>query len=318
MKFKKLLAVCMTAAMFLSVGGVASAATASEGDASPAEQQTVLSENTAEPKTHAANGTCGDSMTWSYNESTGVLTIKGSGEMTSHPWDDYKDTIGTVSFSGNITSICKDAFSGCNNIESITIPASVVVIDTGAFEGCENLDTVTFAANSNLTTLGPDYYDTGVFQDCINLGEIVLPDKLTSVGYCSFSGCENLEKITIGKNVKYIRPYSFAGCRNLKKVSIPDSVESIGYNAFYACSKLTSVALGKNLQSIGSSSFYECTSLEKIVIPASVTDIYSEAFKEDTSLTSVTFEANSNLATLGTDDYGEGVFQNCTGLKSIA
>ena len=105
MKFKKLLALCLTAAMFLT------AATASDGDdAAPAVKKVSASKSTAAPRTYndgATSGTCGDSMTWSYNTSTSVLTISGSGAMTSHPWDGYKGYINIIKFSGNITSTIK-------------------------------------------------------------------------------------------------------------------------------------------------------------------------------------------------------------------
>ena len=33
-----------------------------------------------------SSGSCGENVTWEFDNQTGTLTINGSGEMTSHPW----------------------------------------------------------------------------------------------------------------------------------------------------------------------------------------------------------------------------------------
>ena len=43
-------------------------------------------------------GTCGENLTWEFDESTGTLTISGAGEMYDYsyynrPWESYKDNI---------------------------------------------------------------------------------------------------------------------------------------------------------------------------------------------------------------------------------
>ena len=71
---KKLLAAALTAAMFLSCGSGALAASSAG--------------TTIAPRTYAAgetSGSCGDAMTWSYNENTSVLTVSGTGEMKKNP-----------------------------------------------------------------------------------------------------------------------------------------------------------------------------------------------------------------------------------------
>ena len=237
--------------MFLSCGSSALAATASgKDDAAPTAKQTGASKSTVEPRTYAASGSCGDSMTWSYNEKTYVLTITGNGAMTSHPWKDYREKISRVVFSGNITSICSEAFIDCTNIDSISIPDSVTSIGYSAFKGCKNLDEVNFGANSSVTTFGTYYGSSnyGVFQNCINLYEISLPDKLTGIPLYTFSGCTNLDTVKIGKNVTYIGDNAFQACDNLETITIPNSVESLGNQVFYNCIRLSSIKLGSGLK----------------------------------------------------------------------
>ena len=344
MKCKKLLAIALTAAMFLSCGSGAFAAPVSESDTAPvvvessaatesvSESETVasatkeadVSRNVAEHRAlndSATSGTCGDAMTWSYDTSTSVLTISGSGAMTSHPWDGYKNYISSIKFTGNISTICSYAFSNCNNIERVSIPDSVTSIGYSAFKDCKNLNGVVFSKNSNLTTIN-DYYDNsgyGIFQNCINLSAVVLPNKLTSIPRETFKGCTNIESVTIGNSVTSIGAGAFEKCYNLTSIIVPDSVEKIKEYTFFDCSSLSSVKLGSSLKTIDYKAFLGCSSLENITIPASVTYIGHSAFIGLKNLKTVTFEANSNLNTLGDyyDNSGYGVFQNCENLSKI-
>ena len=306
-EWQKILAVLLTAAMFLSAGSGVLAASADRKGASA-------------PKVYAAgetSGSCGDAMNWSYNESTSVLTISGSGTMKSHPWSSFKGSIVKVVFSGNITSLCDSAFYECTNLSSVSIPDSVTEIGYSAFKGCKNLDRVTFGRNSSLNTLGKNYTNDGVFQNCVNLSEITLPDKLTAIQRETFSGCTNLERVTIGSGVKSIGAYAFSNCGNLTSVVVPNSVESAGDCIFRNCTNLSSVKLGSSLLTIGNAAFEGCSSLTDIVIPASVTEIGYSAFKNLKNLQNVVFESGSALTTLGKNYTNDGVFQNCTSIKSI-
>ena len=95
-----------------------------------------------------ASGTCGadgDNLTWTFDSSTGKLTISGTGEMAEYifpgsaPWNYYCDSIRTVEIAEGVTSIKSWAFYNCINLTSIEIPNSVTSIGSSAFEGCSSL-----------------------------------------------------------------------------------------------------------------------------------------------------------------------------------
>ena len=92
-----------------------------------------------------ASGTCGDNLTWTL-DSTGLLTISGTGKMydftSASPWYSYRDSINSVEFDGEITSIGMRAFSGCSSLTGVTIPDSVTNIGYMAFSDCSQLSTV--------------------------------------------------------------------------------------------------------------------------------------------------------------------------------
>lgn len=95
------------------------------------------------------SGSCGEDLTWNIDEG-GKLTISGTGAMQSWnsasdvPWVTIKDRIIEVVISDEVTAIEKNAFKGCTNLTSITIPGSVTSIGDSAFEGCTSLTVVTY------------------------------------------------------------------------------------------------------------------------------------------------------------------------------
>ena len=56
--------------------------------------------------------------------------------------------------------IQEEAFSGCNSLESITIPKTVTMIDNKAFENCTSLSTINYTGTKEDWTkirLGTDW-----------------------------------------------------------------------------------------------------------------------------------------------------------------
>ena len=63
------------------------------------------------------SGKCGPSAYWSFDSSTGTLTISGSGAMNDYeygdyPWMDYRNSIQTIVIGDQITQIGRNAFRG--------------------------------------------------------------------------------------------------------------------------------------------------------------------------------------------------------------
>ena len=79
------------------------------------------------------SGYCGDSVTWAMDTETGVITISGSGQMASIPWDIYKQSITSVIIEDGVSNIISSGFGGCYRLTSVTIPNSVTSIDFAAF-----------------------------------------------------------------------------------------------------------------------------------------------------------------------------------------
>ena len=111
------------------------------------------------------SGVCGDNLTWTFVESTGTLTIRGTGAMNDYkyderPWFYYRNDIVKLIIEEGVTSIGNHAFDGCNGLTSITISNSVTSIGEWAFSACSGLTSITIP--NSVTSICDD-----TFQNCI-------------------------------------------------------------------------------------------------------------------------------------------------------
>ncbi len=171
------------------------------------------------------------------------------------------------------------------------------------------------------------------FADCQGLTSVTIPNGVTSIGRCTFYDCLNLTHITIPDSVTEIEQLAFIGCSGLISITIPNGVTSIGDRAFEGCRKLTNIILPNSLTSIGSCIFKDCKSLTNITIPNKVTIISSAAFENCVGLTqisipssvtkidTVAFKSCSKLKQISIPNsvtiIGNAAFYRCTGLTNI-
>ena len=207
--------------------------------------------------------------------------------------------------------ICDYAFSGCESLQSVTIPNSVRNIGNNAFFGCNICFFIcnsTYFQNDDVCLFNKD--KTAIvsrIKDCVNY---IIPNSVTSIGDKAFSGCRSLQSVTIPNSVRNIGNNAFGWCESLQSVTIPNSVTKIGDEAFEKCVSLQSITIPNSVTSIGDSAFCNCKSLQSVTIPNSVTKIGDEAFRWCESLQSVTIP---NSVT----SIGNGAFSWCESLQIV-
>ena len=289
------------------------------------------------------SGTCGESLTWTLDTSTGVLDIIGSGAMqnyssTGAPWNSHANEVLYINIGEAVTTIGNAAFWGCSQVTSIVIPDSVTRIGKNAFEYCTVLSSVILG--NSVSELG-----ASIFGGCYALVSIDLPASVETIDSGTFRGCHSLEAINTasdnpyfksldgilltkdgstllcfpcGKDCDYTIPsgvirigdYSFYGCELLHSVHIPEGVAAIGRYAFQLCTAMQSVNIPSSVTEIGFAAFYSCRSLTSIVIPGSITVIPRSAFINCSGLTSVTLPENL-------EGIGKQAFWSCSSLTEI-
>ena len=231
------------------------------------------------------SGKCGPSAYWSFDSSTGTLTISGSGAMNDYeygndyPWMDYRDSIQTIVIGDQITQIGRYAFTG-TACSTIKFGKNVRSIGERAFNGCRNL-------NGDLTL--PDSVQTigaGAFQGCEKLsGDLTIPDSVQTIGDSAFEFCTGLNgTLTLGKNLRTIGKKAFSGCAFTGSLTIPEGITEIAIGTF-SSSRSSGMFTGKltlpsTLKTIGASAFSYTDFSGELLIPDGVTSIGANAFKE--------------------------------------
>lgn len=165
-----------------------------------------------------------------------------------------------------ITSIPKEAFSGCTALRSITLPETIKYIGAEAFEDCFSLTSL--VVPNGVLALGHS-----AFARCTSLSSIELPESLLFIDEDAFIGCSALKSIRLPQNITSIGEAAFKECTSLVSIDIPDSVRYIGDRAFRDCENLKSVKLSHSLTELPKQLFNWCTQLTSITIPKSITNI---------------------------------------------
>lgn len=119
--------------------------------------------------------------------------------------------LSSVTMPNSVTEISVCAFEGCTGLSSVTIPESVTGISVAAFKGCSNLTSVTLP--ESMTGIS-----AGTFRDCTSLSAIVIPDSLHEISIAAFRGCKELRSFLIPSTVTKIYSGAFADCENIKDV----------------------------------------------------------------------------------------------------
>lgn len=249
-------------------------------------------------------GSCGENVSYSFEESSGLLTISDEGDMYDFdgyiqtPWKSFSTSVRKVVIEDGVTYIGKAAFSECTNLTDITVPNSVINVGYGAFSGTawfENQpDGVVYVGKIAYVYKGTAPENT----------EITIKDGTVSIARSAFSYCSGLTSVVFPKSLKRIGDDAFWDCTGLNSLNIPYTVEFIGNWAFRGCCNLTSVKISDGVTTIGSGAFEYCSSLPSIAIPYSVTAINAATFEGCTSLTSVTIPNSVTLI-------GKSAFSYC-------
>lgn len=222
-------------------------------------------------RAEAAGGSCGTNATWSLNETTGVLTISGTGAMNNYakygdrPWHAYRSTTTRIVVSEGITHIGNHAFNSCaatsvslpstlksigklafykSKATSLTIPAGVTTIGEDALDSMSNL-TAIHVAEGNLYYSSRDgvlYKGTTLVMCPRNSPHtsFVVPEDITYIGEKALYNCLNLTSVTLHDGLERIGASAFAGS-GLTEITIPAELEYLGSQAFDYCSNLKTI-----------------------------------------------------------------------------
>ncbi len=199
----------------------------------------------------------------------------------------YTVSAANTSMSGNLVipetynslpvkSIASNAFYGCTDLTSVTIPYSITSIGTSAFANCTSLEYVYYNATScNSTSYSVD----------------------NSAWKNAGADVQGGLKAVIGNNVTSVPNYAFYGANNLTSLTISPSVTSIGSSIIYGCDKLQDVYFNALALTSTNSSFSHSATIYdagvNLHIGADVTKIPTYLFSGFNTLGTVYYNSSS-------------------------
>ena len=262
------------------------------------------------------------------------LTIKGTGKMMD--WADPEDlpwfsdwSLTSIEICDGVTSIGHYAFSYLPQVTQVKIAESVTDIGPFAFAGCSALTDLVIP--EGVKNIGHT-----AFNASSELKQVTISSTVTNISMDAFADCSKLETVTFaeGSELKSIGFCAFRFDSSLVGLEVPASVTSIDGGAFVDTPNVTvnagnaayemvdgllidtrtkmvvsgtvdaEVTIPSSMTSIAESAFDRSLVLHQVTISAGVTDIDVWAFEGCENLTNVTFEAGSQLETIGEGAFG--------------
>lgn len=276
-----------------------------------------------------------------------AFCVNPSGEYWSRA---QHNNITSVTFHPAMREIGDYAFYRSENLETVVFPAasnpSELTIGEYAFASCPHLSTVTFNETGTMGTETVEdvlYYvyqaeqSCGIveigahaFEDCPEIGEIVLPSTLELLGDYAFAEDEGLQDLDLS-HIHYeleFGLYPFENCTGLTSVEITDNVGEIEFYAvFHGCSNLADFTVGPNNPNYSADDQGVIYNRDRTTliyfpegydeatdgiyqIPSTVTRIGGAAFEGKSNLTQITIPATVT-------DIAENAFANCPNLATV-
>ena len=267
-KFKKAIAVMLSAVMMLSVGTMPIAVNAATVESSSAVAEQT---GTYNDFSYSINGTETTITGYAGTETEIEIPSKINGRSVTSIGDSAfrKSAVTNVLIPDTVDYIGRNAFAG-SKIEKIVIPDSVSYLDIGVFSSCFNLKDVILSNNISVI-------EEALFFNCKSLSKIVIPNSVASLKYNAFDNCENLTEIILSDNIEVITRQYFGGLKKLKRIKLPANLKKIEWNAFVNCSSLTDVVIPDKVTTIEHDAFLNCPNLKRITLHKCLTEIGSNA-----------------------------------------
>ena len=181
--------------------------------------------------------------------------------------------LANVNLHEGLTTINQRAFQYCK-LTNITIPSTVTYIGSKAFQGNP----------TTAVTWLPKTCDTGsddnapFYSNSSKITSFVFGDSVQVIPASLCYMMNKLENIVLPEKLTTIGSSAFKSCSLLGDLAVPQTVTSIGQSAFMYCTSIKHFEFPQGIKTVATSVLEGCTALEEVIIPSSVTAINQDAF----------------------------------------
>ena len=242
-----------------------------------------------------------------------VTLSDGLTELVSVPYGDgnigYSDYEGSTSLNwGNYVN---GMFYNCTSLKTINWGSGIKTIGDVAFLNCSALESVTIP--DTVTGIG-----CHAFLGCTSLQSVKIGNGVKTICRMAFRALPNLTKVTFGTKVREIQQQAFQDCVNLQNFTLPDTIQYLRYRCFAGCNKaLTAVTIPTNKDELttelGRGVFSGCSKLATVTFGDTVNAITSVPYGDG----NIGYSDYEGSTSLNWGNYVNGMFYNCTSLKTI-
>ena len=122
--------------------------------------------------------------------------------------------IASVEMPNTVKRLGVHAFADCKNLKNVTLSSSLTLIPMGAFSGCEALEELQVPASVKKIA--------DLAFEASGLKEMELPMGVEMVGAGAVFNCQQLEKLAFPNSLKRLGVCCFLYCNKLKSLTLPD------------------------------------------------------------------------------------------------
>lgn len=217
-------------------------------------------------------------------EADGVLTLPMGTERIEDGAITLKEQVKVLRLPTSLKTIGKNAFSECVNLKEVVFygdssAAPELEIESGAFSRCEQLESIALPAN--VTALG-----MAVFSGDRALSEVLFSEgiRITALPLRCFASCHALRNITLPSGITELGESCFDDCFRLERVMLEEPITLLGVasSAFAYCYNIQEMTLPKTLKRISSDAYSQCINLKRLVFEGTVAQ-WDAAYKKEFS-----------------------------------